>query len=1054
MRSNTSDDTRTSAYHPRQGVKASAGSGKTYGLTSCYLRSLLTGTPPSSLITATFTRKAAGEILSRILSRLADAAKSANSAQALSRDIGLSNLDQEFILQNLQILCRQMHRVSISTIDGLFNRLLQAFALELGHDARVTITDTTSPEATRIAHNAINALLSGDVSNEVAELLDILQDSRLEARVASELHRVLPELYRYYVAVPTNAWVVATPVGEKLPAAQLETAVRCLEEVALTETKRTARAVMELTTLAKSAKWEKLLSNGIARAITSDTPTYYNVPLLEATVDSVRPLVEHAKYCLVQRYNERTQAVLNLLARFHHQFQIEQANERLLFFSDVPRLLAKMLPGDVAQEIEFRLDIVASHLLLDEFQDTDPVQFDILQWFIRQIEARGANYGLLYCVGDLKQSIYGWRGAAPEIFEYLHRSIPSLSWSETSTSYRSSQIVLDAVNRLYTNLPDSLLAEHSRSVADWWRQNYEAHQAARDVPGYVRIEQFHEDFGHETSENDDGSGVTVEVPVGTATRKAALRIAEIARAAPDATVGVLMRTNERVGQMIFQLKELGIPASAEGKSLLTDDPAVLLLMSAVKLADHPGDTASAFHLSVSPLSAYLNIHGAADAFKSSRELRRHLVSEGYATTFLHLASVLAETLDRRSARRLEQLILLADEFDKSKRVRPSEFMQLVNTRLVEDPSFSTVRVMTIHAAKGLEFDIAILPELEKSVESRPVSVIEHNIETMQVTAAMLYPNAAVRSICPQLQSIWEAQKTRDLREALCLLYVAMTRPRHALHILLPAKVAKISLATYIMECLGENRPAVDEPDITVLYEQGEPNWMVTAESRGALVPVPSQPVQSPGDLSGWPKHLMRAERPSASQNYRASLADTLLGVDAHAESLRQGIAIHAMLCLVEWTDTSMPASGEIAAAVRRAISDARPPEMALWQQAFKGALGFPAIADVLRRPVLQPNERIEVWRERQFLEMDGGRLLTGVFDRVVVWIRNNVPVMAHIIDYKTDEIPTSADRSRAVQRHTRQLEIYRTAVTIMLGLANEYVTAKLVFTKTGDVIEL
>ena len=1039
----------------RQGVKASAGSGKTYGLTGCYLQNLLSGTPPSSLITATFTRKAAGEILARLLNRLAAAAETENAAAALAKDLKLPSITRATVADSLQDLCRQMHRVSISTIDGLFNRLMQAFALELGHDFDVNIIDSGAPEATRLAHTAINGLLAGDVASEASTLLDVLQDSRLESRVASELHRVLPGLYREFVSVPPDAWILPEPVGELLSETQLKQVLVQLEQAASSEAKRTATCALELAKLARDGKWKNVLGNGIVKSIISGKFTYYNIALQETTISSVQPLISQASYCVVQRYSERSRAVLSLLQKFHLEFQVQQANERLLFFSDVPRLLSQLLPGDIASELEFRLDIVASHLLLDEFQDTDPVQYEILQWFIRKIVGRGESYGRLYCVGDLKQSIYGWRGAAPEIFEHLHRDIPNLIWQVTSTSYRSSQVVLDAVNRLYTHLPGSSLCERSKEVADWWKSNYEPHSAHRQLPGYVLIEQFAAEPVQPTNrDDDDGDGAAAGAVSETSVGAAARRIVEIVTSAPNASIGILMRTNERVAQMIFQLKELGVPASAEGKSLLTDDPAVLLLLSAVKLADHPDDSASAFHLLKSPLATTLGIEVYSRAYRASSELRKQFVCNGYASTLMKLAAKLASTVNRRSARRLEQFILLADEFDKSKRVRPAEFLELAETRQLEDPSSSQVRVMTIHAAKGLEFDIAVLPELEKAIESRADCVVERDIETMRVTAAMLYPDTVVRGICPQLQAIWEAQQNRDIREALCLLYVAMTRPRHALHILLPAKVSKFSLATFVIECLAPSAAPIDSNSTVTLYEEGDATWMRQLTTDTVPICEPASPSPYHVDVTGWPPHLLKSERPSAMRQYRATLADTLLGLDARAESLRQGVALHAMLCLVEWVDTAIPLTESVELAVRRAISDAQPAEMVQWYRRFQVALQFDSIKQLLSFPLHVHNEQVEVWRERQFLEMHEGRLLTGVFDRVVVRYRDGLPQCADVIDYKTDDLPNGAAKTRVVQRHTHQLEIYRTALSIMLGIPLPAVTAKLVFTETGEVVEV
>ncbi len=99
-------------------------------------------------------------------------------------------------------------------------------------------------------------------------------------------------------------------------------------------------------------------------------------------------------------------------------------------------------------------------------------------------------------------------------------------------------------------------------------------------------------------------------------------------------------------------------------------------------------------------------------------LRRKLLDEGYGRTLWGWAQTLAAQCDEHDLRRLEQLVALGYTFGPRAGVRPSQFVAFVRETKVEDPSATRVRVMTVHQAKGLQFDIVVLPELDQPLKSR------------------------------------------------------------------------------------------------------------------------------------------------------------------------------------------------------------------------------------------------------------------------------------------------------------------------------------------------
>src|SRR5690606_33260183 len=140
----------------------------------------------------------------------------------------------------------------------------------------------------------------------------------------------------------------------------------------------------------------------------------------------------------------------------------------LLLFSDVPLMLARMMPagpGDDRPTLEplyYRLDGRVQHLLLDEFQDTSPPQWSILRPFAEEIRAgagsarEGGPRRSFFCVGDVKQAIYGWRDGCAEVFDQVVADLhlPAGAQETLATSRRTAPVVLDVVNEVFENIAD------------------------------------------------------------------------------------------------------------------------------------------------------------------------------------------------------------------------------------------------------------------------------------------------------------------------------------------------------------------------------------------------------------------------------------------------------------------------------------------------------------------------------------------------------------------------------------------------------------------------
>ena len=168
---------------PRDLVLASAGTGKTYTLSTRIIALLLRGAPPESLLASTFTRKAAGEILGRVLSRLAVAVLDPDQARRLAQEVALEvaleapNPENvpggdeacRIFSQLLRGLVRELHRINVGTLDSFFVRIAGSFAGDLGMPPDWVISD--EPTARRLESEALQEVLAGADPAEMAEMV-------------------------------------------------------------------------------------------------------------------------------------------------------------------------------------------------------------------------------------------------------------------------------------------------------------------------------------------------------------------------------------------------------------------------------------------------------------------------------------------------------------------------------------------------------------------------------------------------------------------------------------------------------------------------------------------------------------------------------------------------------------------------------------------------------------------------------------------------------------------------------------------------------------------
>ncbi|MCC7145497.1 MAG: UvrD-helicase domain-containing protein [Phycisphaeraceae bacterium] len=1117
-------------------IRASAGSGKTYHLAVRYLALLVRGAEPSSILATTFTRKAAGEILQRVLARLAAAAgENADPQRArLAADLGMKVLPRALVLELLQVVSRSMDRLAIVTIDSFLHRLAGGFRLELGLAASLALVAEDDPQALALRRRAIEAVLADDDLFQMLDLLRRLHQDSPGRSVTNTLDSIFLQLYPLYRQAPDRAVWTKLPASGGGPtdpkilaelAGQLLAAGEIAQHAAAAKQadSRLVKAILDDHQRLHARQWDAFLENGLVPKILKGETTYYNKPWPPEVDKVYQALGAQVRGYFLYHLARRTEAFHELLARFDKHYSALRRREGVLLFSDLPHLLGQELPQhpDLLDTIYYRLDGQLHHLLLDEFQDTSLEQWRVLQPMAQEISAHADGSRTLLCVGDVKQSIYGWRGGCPEIFDLLAQRLhlPDEAVMRWNHSYRSSPVVLDAVNTVFAGLPRlPSLAEYPAAGA--WAVDFAPHQSKTPRrPGFVQLLTSPRDpQGDDAADNDDDAhapdsdGPPSAIPAHD--RFVGDFLGDLARRMPGLSIGVLLRRNKKIPLLLHLLRQQGLEASGEGGGLLTDDPGVNLILSALTLADHPGDSAAVFHVRHSPLADELELANTTPqaAESAARKIRRQLLAEGYSALLARWAKILAPHAGPRGLIRLHQLLELAERSRQTSALRPGAFVQAVQNSTVEEPSPAAIRVMTIHRAKGLEFDIVVLPELDQPLLGRPplaYTVRQDPTGPVEAVYASIIKKAL--ALDPALQHAHQQHEFRQLREELCGLYVAMTRPRHALYMIVPARKQnksglgkrRFSYATLLIEAFGIQNEAADVPQI--LHAQGDAGWhqtvAATMQASGpelASVPLALTDLQVhwPSESAG-PRRSWARVSPSSLEQEGLVQAGDLLAPVPH-EGAQRGLVMHAWLRRIAWLPPEVPP--EVAPEVKSAQPPALPggtsrlgatqhaegccvqsPENApgniddrtllaiarreapqqteAWHQElraeFRRLLGNPALADALRGPPRDDGWDVELWRERSFAVRHGQRLLCGTFDRVVIRRQAGQVRSVDLLDFKTDFVqPGGANMPQLLARYQPQMEAYRQALSAMLGVEGKTIRARLLFVRAGECREV
>src|SRR5712691_3887205 len=396
---------------PHVVIRASAGTGKTFQLTNRYLSLINAGALPEQILAVTFTRKAAREILDRLLIRLAAATTSPDTLLELQRHITGPALDRGRCVELLKILLRHLHQLKISTLDSFFVQIAGVLALELGLPVGWQIVEELDDQ--RLRAEAMRVLLAEDALAELVNLMRLLSRGEASRSVMALLASVATDLYDLSQQTAAPAWQ-ALPRQQPLSQATLDEAIQQIAAFGFSDARFTRARDADMEAASRN-DWTTFVSKGLAGRIVAGEDTYYRKPIGSAVLDAYQPLIHHAQAVLLKQIADQNEATRRVLDRFGQAYQHLKLRHRALRFEDITHVLANTLTSASLDHLRYRLDTPIAHLLLDEFQDTSLTQWSAIRPFAERVTAQVGHS--FFCVGDVKQAIYGWRGGVAELVD-------------------------------------------------------------------------------------------------------------------------------------------------------------------------------------------------------------------------------------------------------------------------------------------------------------------------------------------------------------------------------------------------------------------------------------------------------------------------------------------------------------------------------------------------------------------------------------------------------------------------------------------------------------
>jgi ATP-dependent helicase/nuclease subunit A len=621
-------------------VEACAGSGKTWLLVARMLRLLLAGAAPSELLAITFTRKAAQEMRDRLLQLLEQFALSGDDeVRALLLERGVA---VETIPALLPVARGLYDRVlsdpaalSIDTFHSWFARLIQAAPLASGVPHGYGLSDS-SGEMLAEAYRRLMQNLSGTQENPIRDallrlyelagdwnarkLLDAFVDKRAEWQAANLKQPPIEELAQLCGADGAHDARLGLWNNTALTQRILDLAA-LLGQGTKTNQRRAVAIESAVSAGPFVENFDGLFSeffgdNGKVRSNNHKAGTLFAAiekrfgdnaaeqfeSEFSAVADQLMDLQRRSAEPLVLEMN---QALFTVGSAFLDCYQEVKGEQRMFDFADLEWHAYRLLvEPDHAAYMQSRLDTRYKHILLDEFQDTNPLQWCIVRAWLNAYGDDAAQPSV-FIVGDPKQSIYRFRRAEPRVFEEARAMLFARGASvlRTNQTRRNAQAVVDGLNACMTGQNRIFSAQTTTSQAGGavWRlplvQDDAEEKASAADAGMLR-----DPLTTAREEREDERRYREGRAVAAALLAARHNLAGSSGVLPKwSDVMLLVKKRSHLGAYEKALREAGIPFVSDRRGGLLDSLEVADLIALLNFLITPGDDLSLAQVLKSPI---------------------------------------------------------------------------------------------------------------------------------------------------------------------------------------------------------------------------------------------------------------------------------------------------------------------------------------------------------------------------------------------------------------------------------------------------------------------
>ncbi len=460
-------------------LKASAGSGKTFALSVRFLALLFKGANPSEILTLTFTKKATAEMKERILDYLKilqkenfEDEKEKEKSQNILKELEEKyRLDPSFVQNRAQEIYQRFlnAEIRISTIDAFFQSILRKFCWFVGLSANFEVNEDTKAHQQQLNESFLSAL-----NNEQLEELSVFitqclsYDSYTSDSILERLRFLKNKLYLFD---PNKKDLAFDEEGFLEKLRNLNQQIQSVETASDTA-KKAIKCDDFRGFLNSSLTWlEKKSEYRYFKKFKDEIPT------LESECEEI-------ENDLKRYYEARESALFKKFPKFIQLYDKATSKIQALDFDAIKDKVHALLNGYEEMPAEFfyfRLDSKIVHILIDEFQDTSLNDYKILAPFIDEIKAgigQAKWHRSVFFVGDVKQSIYGFRGSFSSLFESVSKDFYH---DHLQFNHRSSPLIINYVNTIfkkaYQNSPTAYLEQKYPKAS--------SNKHAKD--GYVKV---------------------------------------------------------------------------------------------------------------------------------------------------------------------------------------------------------------------------------------------------------------------------------------------------------------------------------------------------------------------------------------------------------------------------------------------------------------------------------------------------------------------------------------------------------------------------------------